>query len=88
MKKVIYEPPQTAKLQHMTIHYNTDLELRVQVSNCFNHKHVTSDSAYKLLDKYLRHECGLTDHDVDDIVDRLEEQVAAHIIEIIESKQA
>ena len=88
MKKVIYEPPQTTKLQHMNIHYKSDLEIQVEVSNCFNYKHVKSDSAYKLLDKYLRHECGLDHHDVDDIVDRLEEQATEHIIEIIESKQA
>ena len=73
-------------LERMTIQYDTDLRLQMHISNCFNHKHVTSDSAYKLLDKYLRHECGLTEHDVDDIVDRLVEQVAEHIIEIIESK--
>ena len=71
----------------MTIHYDTDLRLQMHISNCFNAKNNVT-SAYKLLDKYLRHECGLTEHDVDDIVDRLEEQVAEHIIEIIESKQA
>ena len=88
MKKVIYEPPQTTKLQHMTIEYNTDRDILIEVSNCFNHKHLTGDSAYKLLDKYLRHECGLEMHEVDDVIDRLEEQVTEHIIEIIESKQA
>ena len=69
----------------MTIESHTDLDIRVAVSDCFNAKNNVS-SAYKLLDKYLRHECGLTEHDVDDVIDRLEEQVAEHIIEIIESK--
>ena len=73
--------------QRMTIKYNTDRDIIIEVSNCFNHKHTTGDSAYKLLDKYLRHECGFDDFDVDDVIDRLEEQVTEHIIEIIESKQ-
>ena len=72
----------------MTIEYNTDRDILIEVSNCFNHKHMTGDSAYKLLDKYLRHECGLDTWEVDDIIDRLEEQVTEHIIEIIESKQS
>ena len=72
----------------MQISYNTDRDILIEVSNCFNHKHLTNDSAYRLLDKYLRHECGLDVHDVDDIIDRLEEQVTEHIIEIIEDKQA
>ena len=72
----------------MQIQYNTDRHIIVEVSNCFNHKHTTGDSAYKLLDRYLRHECGLETYEVDDIIDRLEEQVTEHIIETIESKQA
>ena len=72
----------------MQIQYNTDRDIIIEVSNCFNHKHTTGDSAYKLLDKYLRHECGLDEWEVDDIIDRLEEQVTEHIIETIESKQA
>ena len=87
MKKVIYEPPQTTKLQHMTIEYNTDRDILIEVSNIFNKKNNVA-SAYRLLDKYLRHECGLEEHEVDDVIDRLEEQVTEHIIEIIESKQA
>ncbi len=71
----------------MTIQYDTDLRLQMHISNCFNAKNNVS-SAYRLLDEYLRYECGLTEHDVDDVIDRLEEQVAEHIIEIIESKQA
>lgn len=63
-------------------------DILIQVSNCFNHKHMTDDSAYKLLDKYLRQEWGLDYHEVDDIIDQLEENVTQHIIEIIESKQA
>ena len=70
----------------MTIHSTTDRDIIVEISNCFNHKHTTSDSAYKLLDKYLRHECGLTMGEVDDVIDRMEELMAEHIIEIIESK--
>ena len=72
----------------MTIQSTTDRDIIVEISNCFNHKHVKSDSAYKLLDKYLRHECGLTYHEVDDVIDRMEELMAEHIIEIIESKNS
>ncbi len=86
MKKVIYEPPQTTKLQFMTIEYNTDRDILIEVSNIFNAKDNLA-SAYRRLDTYLRHECGLEEHEVDDIVDRLEEQVTEHIIETIESKQ-
>ena len=71
----------------MTIEYNTDRDILVEVSNIFNAKNNVA-SAYRRLDTYLRHECGLDEHDVDDIVDRLEEQVTEHIIEIIESKQS
>ena len=71
----------------MTITAFTDLDSQVEIINCFNHKHTTSDSAYKLLDKYLRHVCGLTMGEVDDVVDRMEELMAEHIIEIIESKE-
>ena len=71
----------------MTITAFTDLDIQVEISNCCNHKHTTSDSAYKLLDKYLRHVCGLTMGEVDDVVDRMEELMAEHIIEIIESKE-
>ena len=86
MKKVIYEPPQTTKLQFMTIEYNTDRDILIEVSNIFNAKDNLA-SAYRRLDTSLRHECGLEEHEVDDIVDRLEEQVTEHIIETIESKQ-
>ena len=71
----------------MQISYNTDRDILIEVSNIFNCKNNLA-SAYRRLDTYLRHECGLDHHDVDDIVDRLEEQVTEHIIEIIESKQA
>ena len=73
--------------ERMTIEYNTDRNILIEVSNIFNKKNNVA-SAYRLLDTYLRHECGLDEHDVDDIVDRLEEQVTEHIIEIIESKQS
>ena len=75
-------------MSNMTINYDTDRSILVEVSNCFNHKHLKGESAYRLLDKYLRHECGLDEHDVDDVVDFLEEKVTEYIIEIIESKQA
>ena len=71
----------------MTIEYNTDRDILVEVSNIFNAKDNLA-SAYRRLDTYLRHECGLEEHEVDDIIDRLEEQVTEHIIEIIESKNA
>ena len=71
----------------MTINYDTDRSILVEVSNIFNAKNNVA-SAYRRLDTYLRHECGLEEHEVDDVVDRLEEQVTEHIIEIIESKQA
>ena len=87
MKKVIYEPPQTTNFNAMQIQYNTDREILIEVSNIFNKKNNVA-SAYRLLDTYLRHECGLDEWEVDDVVDRLEEQVTEHIIEIIESKQA
>tara|TARA_R100001510_G_C7486260_1_gene96023 strand:+ start:125 stop:376 length:252 start_codon:yes stop_codon:yes gene_type:complete len=71
----------------MTIQYDTDRDILIEVSNIFNAKDNLA-SAYRRLDTYLRHECGLEEHEVDDVVDRLEEQVTEHIIEIIESKQA
>lgn len=86
---MIYEPPHKhSNFNAMTIQSTTDRDIIVEISNCFNHKHVKSDSAYKLLDKYLRHECGLTYHEVDDVIDRMEELMAEHIIEIIESKNS
>ena len=45
-------------------------------------------SAYQLLARYLRREHGFTHDQVDEVVDRLEEQVAEHIIEIHEDNQA
>ena len=71
----------------MTINFDTDRKILVEVSNIFNRKDNLA-SAYRRLDTYLRHECGLEEHEVDDVIDRLEEQVTEHIIEIIESKQA
>ena len=71
----------------MTIEYNTDRDILIEVSNIFNKKNNVA-SAYRLLDTYLRHECGLDERDVDEVVDRLEEQVTEHIIEIIESRQS
>ena len=71
----------------MQISYNTDRDILIEVSYIFNCKNNLA-SAYRRLDTYLRHECGLEEYEVDDIVDRLEEQVTEHIIEIIESKQA
>ena len=71
----------------MTINYDTDRSILVEVSNCFNAKNNVA-SAYRLLDTYLRHECGLDEHEVDDVIDYLEERVTERIIEIIESKNA
>ena len=71
----------------MTITAFTDLDIQVEISNCFNHK-LPEYSAYKLLDKYLRQECGLTMDEVDDVIDRMEELMAEHIIEIIESRES
>ena len=71
----------------MTINYDTDRDILIEVSNIFNAKNNVA-SASRRLDTYLRHECGLDEHDVDDVIDRLEEQVTEHIIEIIESKNA
>jgi len=71
----------------MTVNYDTDRHIIVELSNIFNAKG-NLPSTYRRLDTYLRHECGLTEHDVDDVVDFLEEQVTERIIEIIESKQA
>jgi uncharacterized protein YfbU (UPF0304 family) len=73
--------------ERMTIEYNTDRAILIEVSNIFNAKDGL-ESAYRRLDTYLRHECGLETYEVDDIIDRLEEEVTEHIIEIIESKQS
>ena len=73
--------------QRMTIEYNTDRDILIEVSNIFNCKNNLA-SAYRRLDTYLRHECGLDEHDVDDVIDHLEEQVTEYIIGIIESKQS
>ena len=71
----------------MTINFDTDRKILVEVSNIFNRKDNMA-SAYRRLDTYLRHECGLEEHEVDDVIDHLEEQVTECIIAIIESKQA
>jgi len=74
----------------MTIESHTDLEIRADISDCFNANSFGTEgkSGYQLLIKYLRRTHGFTDDHIDEVVDRLEEQVAEHIIEIIESKQA
>ena len=41
-----------------------------------------------MLARYLRREHGFTHDQVDEVVDRLEEQVAEHIIEIHEEQNA
>ena len=74
----------------MTIDSHTDLEIRMEVSDCFNANHISTEvkSAYQMLARYLRREHGFTNDQVDEVVDRLEEQVAEHIIEIHEEQNA
>ena len=73
----------------MTIESRTDLEIRADISDCFNANHTSREgkSAYQLLARYLRREHGFTHDQVDEVVDRLEEKVAEHIIEIHEENQ-
>ena len=72
----------------MTIESQTDLEIRADISDCFNanHTHTEVKSAYQLLARYLRRTHGFEDYQVDEVVDRLEEQVAEHIIAIHEEQ--
>ena len=74
----------------MTIDSHTDLEIRMAVSDCFNANHISPEvkSAYQMLARYLRREHGFTHDQVDEVVDRLEEQVAEHIIEIHEEQNS
>jgi len=73
----------------MTIESQTDLDIRVAVSDCFNANSLDTEvkSAYQLLQKYLRQTHGFTYDQVDEVVDRIEEQVAEHIISIHEETQ-
>jgi len=73
----------------MTIESQTDLDIRVAVSDCFNANSLDTHvrSAYQLLQKYLRQTHGFTYDQVDEVVDRIEEQVAEHIISIHEETQ-
>ena len=73
----------------MTIESQTDLDIRVAVSDCFNANSLDTHarSAYQLLQKYLRQTHGFTYDQVDEVVDRLEEHVAEHIISIHEETQ-
>ena len=74
----------------MTIESQTDLDIRVAVSDCFNANSLDTHvkSAYQLLQKYLRQTHGFTFDQVDEVVDRIEEQVAEHIISIHEEQSA
>ena len=74
----------------MTIESQTDLDIRVAVSDCFNANSLDTHvrSAYQLLQKYLRQTHGFTYDQVDEVVDRIEEQVAEHIISIHEEQNA
>ena len=74
----------------MTIESQTDLDIRVAVSDCFNANSLDTEvkSAYQLLQKYLRQTHGFTFDQVDEVVDRLEEHVAEHIISIHEEQNA
>jgi len=71
----------------MTIESHTDLDIRVAVSDCFNRANNLA-SGYSLLSTYLRDTHGFTHGQIDEVVDRLEEQVAEHIIEIHEEQNA
>jgi len=73
----------------MTIESQTDLDIRVAVSDCFNANSLDTHvkSAYQLLQRYLRQTHGFTYDQVDEVVDRIEEQVAEHIISIHEETQ-
>ena len=73
----------------MTIESQTDLDIRVAVSDCFNANSLDTHvkSAYQLLQRYLRQTHGFTYDQVDEVVDRLEEHVAEHIISIHEETQ-
>ena len=73
----------------MTIESQTDLDIRVAVSDCFNANSLDTHvkSAYQLLQKYLRQTPEFTYDQVDEVVDRLEEHVAEHIISIHEETQ-
>ncbi len=74
----------------MTIESRTDLEIRADISDCFNANSLDTHvkSGYQLLVKYLRQTNGFTHDQIDEVVDRLEEQVAEHIIEIHEEQNA
>ena len=74
----------------MTIESHTDLDIRMAVSDCFNKGSLDDyrPSAYQLLVKYLRRTHEFTHDQIDEVVDRLEEQVAEHIIEIHEEQNA
>ena len=74
----------------MTIESQPDLDIRVAVSDCFNANSLDTHvkSAYQLLQKYLRQTHGFTYDQVDEVVDRIEEQVAEHIISIHEEQNA
>tara|TARA_S200002703_G_scaffold67193_2_gene58394 strand:- start:6636 stop:6860 length:225 start_codon:yes stop_codon:yes gene_type:complete len=74
----------------MTIESHTDLDIRVAVSDCFNANSLNREvkSGYQLLVKYLRRTHGFTDDQIDEVVDRLEEQMAEHIIAIHEEQNA
>jgi len=74
----------------MTIESQTDLDIRVAVSDCFNANSLDTHvkSAYQLLQRYLRQTHGFTYDQVDEVVDRIEEQVAEHIISIHEEQNA
>ena len=74
----------------MTIESQTDLEIRQEISDCFNKGSLDDyrPSAYQLLVKYLRRTHGFPDDRIDEVVDRLEEQVAEHIIAIHEEQNA
>jgi hypothetical protein len=63
-------------------------DLRLYVSNCFNHRgycisdgHTLDDSAYMRLSKLMLEEYDLTHNDVDEVVGDIEQMVAKYIKE-------
>jgi len=57
-------------------------DLRLYVSDCFNHREsYTADSGYMRLTKLMQEEYDLDNNDVDEVVSEIEELVAKFIME-------
>ena len=65
----------------------TKSDIRLYVSNCFNHRGYMSDgttpdeSGYRMLSRLMIEEYDLTNSDVDEVVGDIEELVANYIME-------